>query len=715
MTEASYTAWDDKQYVWPPPDGWYKASDNKWWPNGYGPPEAEPAAPAADTASTAGADPGSTAATETAVASDAATTHSYGSTNGSAAAGPADDTTVNAADGTDVSGAAAGSAGSDSTFSSASNFGSDAKPGGDDRSSSSSSIAVSDVDGIPTGDIDTPAADRSGEMPVPGLGDFRTPGRSETSAPGLGDFRSPEPETTIFPPPSIDDLPRPGSTGSFSSSSSSLGSSAGSTSSLDDVLPGTNADAGAPARKIGLDDATAEIGADMRAAVEQYSDPDATIVADGQSAVDAVGEAADGDSDIPSIRDLASPEFDLTDISISDPEPGSGLDIPSDAPDPDATQLLTDEVETHIVPPPGAPLDALPPPMGPTDLLPPPGGLPSDLPPPGDLPDPGSFPAPGDFPAPGTLPAPGDLGELPPPGDLPPAGDLPPTGELPPPGSLPAPTMSPDGRGPQIDAFSAERQAEMPGDSGALDNRGWGGEPGQLPPSSDGPPPQYAQAPPPGQPSIGDPSQAHDVGYGQYQSGQVLDGKKGGSNKRMIAVILGVLLLALLCAIAFWFFVINSSDDQSANGPGSFAEPHPRATGVVVFYPDGEVDQRWIVQILEPVRDATQEIVDGGSNPPADGEIFAAARVRVLNESGVEGASLAALQFNAVSSGGDVIIRGDNQCSFSLEDLDYAASVPIGAEVEGDVCWSITPEQLNGLLLGLESQEVAGRVHIQMQ
>ncbi|MDH4279970.1 MAG: hypothetical protein OEW83_18015, partial [Acidimicrobiia bacterium] len=37
MTELSYTAWDDNKYQWPPPEGWYQASDGKWWPEGYGP------------------------------------------------------------------------------------------------------------------------------------------------------------------------------------------------------------------------------------------------------------------------------------------------------------------------------------------------------------------------------------------------------------------------------------------------------------------------------------------------------------------------------------------------------------------------------------------------------------------------------------------------------------------------------------------------------
>ncbi len=43
MTELSYTAWDDNRYQWPPPEGWYQASDGKWWPEGYGPVGSQPA------------------------------------------------------------------------------------------------------------------------------------------------------------------------------------------------------------------------------------------------------------------------------------------------------------------------------------------------------------------------------------------------------------------------------------------------------------------------------------------------------------------------------------------------------------------------------------------------------------------------------------------------------------------------------------------------
>ena len=37
MSDKRYEAWDGKSYPWPPPNGWYLADDEKWWPEGYGP------------------------------------------------------------------------------------------------------------------------------------------------------------------------------------------------------------------------------------------------------------------------------------------------------------------------------------------------------------------------------------------------------------------------------------------------------------------------------------------------------------------------------------------------------------------------------------------------------------------------------------------------------------------------------------------------------
>ncbi len=38
---SNYEAWNGELYEWPPPDGWYEASDGRWWAQGTGPGPAE--------------------------------------------------------------------------------------------------------------------------------------------------------------------------------------------------------------------------------------------------------------------------------------------------------------------------------------------------------------------------------------------------------------------------------------------------------------------------------------------------------------------------------------------------------------------------------------------------------------------------------------------------------------------------------------------------
>jgi hypothetical protein len=40
---SNYEAWNGELYEWPPPDGWYRASDGRWWAQGTGPGPAEQA------------------------------------------------------------------------------------------------------------------------------------------------------------------------------------------------------------------------------------------------------------------------------------------------------------------------------------------------------------------------------------------------------------------------------------------------------------------------------------------------------------------------------------------------------------------------------------------------------------------------------------------------------------------------------------------------
>ena len=192
----------------------------------------------------------------------------------------------------------------------------------------------------------------------------------------------------------------------------------------------------------------------------------------------------------------------------------------------------------------------------------------------------------------------------------------------------------------------------------------------------------------------------------------ILDAKPKGSSRGLLFAILGVVALVIIGAALF--FALGGDADTTAGetvttGPGSVSEPHPRVTGVVVFYPDADVEQRWIVEVLEPVRDVSEEFENDGSL------MLAATRVRVTNDSGVEGASLDDLRFNLVDAAGAVIVRTDNSCPPGVDDFGYAASVAVQDSVEGTVCWAIPSADLAGLILGIESSKVQGRVHIQLQ
>ena len=84
MTEASYTAWDDNLYEWPPPDGWYEASDGKWWPEGYGP-SGEQELPGGSTEASSGA-PGQSNSSVSSPGDSMTATPDGGSTEDSGAA-----------------------------------------------------------------------------------------------------------------------------------------------------------------------------------------------------------------------------------------------------------------------------------------------------------------------------------------------------------------------------------------------------------------------------------------------------------------------------------------------------------------------------------------------------------------------------------------------------------------------------------------------------
>jgi hypothetical protein len=593
VTEASYTAWDDKQYVWPPPEGWYQAADQKWWPEGYGPPPEAAEAPAevADAADSiddaAGTDTaaGTDIAAGTAAAAGAATM-AFGDEVSNGAAGVV-------SEGSDRLSALlpdAATSASETTIMSPDGIG-DAAGGLADRASGVSDLLPDSVGDLSVPDVSVPDVSVP-EVSVPDV-DVSVPD-VDVSVPDVSvpDVSVPDVDVAV---PDIDGVPT------------------ADISSIDAKLDGLNKQVS------DLGDLSAPDLGDLPA-------PGAASLG-GASGLSDLGEsAADLGDDIPSIKDLASPDMDLSDI----PSPSGIAD--------DVTQAL------------------------PTDL---PDSLSDQLPPPPNL-------------------------------------------------------QAPDGVDSSL--FDAPTIGAPTAGASSLDAPGFDASPPQGLGDVAMAPPTGGPGPGPG-PGLGSPPQYSAPGFGNQPDGpngalqqEILSSKEsGGRSKTLLFVILGVLALAAIGAALYWQFGRNadSSDDvaAAATGPGSVNEPHPRSTGVVVFYPDGDTDQRWVIQVTEPVAAGTGDLASGD----ADGNVYAVARVQVRNESGSEGALLSDLHFNAVNAAGELIDRQANPCPATAEDLDYGAAVGVGEEVVGSVCWIVPAGDLEGLKLGLESDKVAGRVHILLQ
>jgi hypothetical protein len=206
----------------------------------------------------------------------------------------------------------------------------------------------------------------------------------------------------------------------------------------------------------------------------------------------------------------------------------------------------------------------------------------------------------------------------------------------------------------------------------------------------------------------------------------------GPGRLRPAIVIVGALALLAACTAVYFLLSNNGSGllgtnggadagseiDASASGPGSFSEPYEFGTSVVVFYDDkvsGE-ERRWVIEVVTPVADATQDLVNNAAaEPPPAGEVFALARVRVTYQSGPGPAQLSDLQLNSVGSSTDKFDQASDACPAVTEPLDLAGSLNQLEAVEGNVCWRIPAEELSSLNLAVEAGPAAGTVHLSLR
>jgi len=190
-------------------------------------------------------------------------------------------------------------------------------------------------------------------------------------------------------------------------------------------------------------------------------------------------------------------------------------------------------------------------------------------------------------------------------------------------------------------------------------------------------------------------------------------------------VAIGLAVLVAAASIGGYFLLRDDSQSAATNGgdpageggpPGSFASPYPFGKVVVVYYNDeatGE-QRRWVIQVLAPVADATEQLVGAGTaSAPGQGEVLALARVRITYQSGPEPGSLSDLRFKAVGGAPGTVFDAAAACPAGIP-LDEAAQVEVLASAEGELCWRVPQAELATLKLAVEAEAADGTVHMEL-
>lgn len=140
---------------------------------------------------------------------------------------------------------------------------------------------------------------------------------------------------------------------------------------------------------------------------------------------------------------------------------------------------------------------------------------------------------------------------------------------------------------------------------------------------------------------------------------------------------------------------------------GTLADPYPIGDRVPFSYDDFDsgLQRQWQIEVLDPVKDLTQQHLDENefNAPPAVGEAFATVRIRVTYLAGPTSGSLSDIKFGAVGPSGKVLSTHEDPCGVSPDELDTLAQVLPGQSLEGTVCWAAPSSEVPDLKLILES------------
>lgn len=298
------------------------------------------------------------------------------------------------------------------------------------------------------------------------------------------------------------------------------------------------------------------------------------------------------------------------------------------------------------------------------------------------------------------------------------------------------------------------------------DDRWWPDGHGPGPAAAAPPPPAAAAPPPPasslgspsapppmGMPSAAPPMGSSDTVYsappaasGSFDpdafAGSSDDGS-GGNGKR--ALILGGILAGLIAVGAGAWFALGSDDDEAApatsvaptqldddadttttttggddtgdettdttaaavaDGKGTVDDPYAIGDTIEIRYDDFESGEErvWNVVVLEPLSNITDAVAAENqfNDPPPPDTQFMGAPIRVTYVSGPSPATLFELSFKAVGPSGVVVATFDPSCGVIPNALDTFAELFEGGTVEGNVCWTVGPQDQSDLTMIVE-------------
>ncbi|MEL7155390.1 MAG: hypothetical protein AAFN30_02200 [Actinomycetota bacterium] len=235
---------------------------------------------------------------------------------------------------------------------------------------------------------------------------------------------------------------------------------------------------------------------------------------------------------------------------------------------------------------------------------------------------------------------------------------------------------------------------------------------------------EYSEAPAGGQllddETAGGPGDPGD-GDEHYRRAAVDDGGSGPVWPLAVAGVCVAALVALLLAYVLFRGGGDDGDsagaepsDTTATGQGSLSQPYGLGTDVAVYYDADGAQHRWVVKVLSPVVDGTDQLAESRAGTTPEGDVLAVSRVRLTYQSGPAPGRVADLVFNSVGDSASVYDNETNGCANVEEVLPLDAELSPTEFLEGNLCWQVAADDLPALKLAVEAQPAEGRIHLVM-